>query len=74
MGTMAVMGTEGDTKITWNSDKTEEVDAARAHFDRMIKEGYKAYRVDKHGDKDGVMSSFDKNAEKVIFVPRMGGG
>lgn len=72
---MAVMGTEGDTKIIWDSGRVEEVDNARRTFDDLVKKKkYAAFEVTKKGEKDGQVFDFDPEAEKLILVPPMKGG
>jgi len=74
MGELRVLGPEGDIKTIWNPDKSEEVSAAKDQFNTLKKKGYKAFRVDKHGDKAEAMGTFDKSAGKVILVPAIAGG
>ena len=74
MGEMRVIGTEGDTKVIWDTRNEIEIDAARKQFDSLVEKGFTAYRVDKDGDKDGKMKSFDKTAGKIILVPAIAGG
>ena len=64
----------GDTKIIWDSENGEEVDAAKATFERLIKKGFGAFRVKKNGDPGEKMKEFDSDAEKIIMVAPMGGG
>lgn len=73
--TMAELNESGDTKVIWDSENEDEVEAARATFDRLIKEkGFAAFKVDKKGEAAGPMRSFDPDAEKVILVPPLQGG
>lgn len=74
MGELRVLGPEGDIKTIWDPEKNDEVKAAREQFDNLKKKGYRAFRVDKDGDKAGVMGSFDPAAGKVILVPGIVGG
>ncbi len=75
MGTMAVMGGAGDTKIIWDSTKPEEVDNARRSFDDLRKKGYLAFRVTgEKGDKGQQIYNFEPNAEKLILAPPLRGG
>ncbi len=74
MGELRVLGPEGDIKTIWNPDKSAEVDAAEKQFKDLKKKGYRAFHVDKDGDKASPMSKFDKSAGKVILVPGIAGG
>jgi hypothetical protein len=73
-GEIAIMDSTGDTKTIWDKSSPDEVENAKATFDRLTAKGYTAFRVDKKGNKDGQMREFDPNAESIIFVPRMQGG
>jgi hypothetical protein len=65
----------GDTKLIWDSDKPEEVDAAREMFNKLKKKGYAAYSVEgKHGEKGTVLKEFDPDAERIIMCPMVAGG
>lgn len=76
MSAFAVMGERGDTKHIWDKTKPDEVDAARALFDKLTKEKrYMAFRVtDKEGNKGDQMREFDPTAERMILVPAFQGG
>lgn len=71
---MAILGSEGDTKKIWDKNNEDEVEDARASFDRLRKKGYLAFHVNKKGDKGEQMKSFDPDAERMIMVPPMQGG
>jgi hypothetical protein len=74
-GEMAVLDHTGDTKITWDADSKDEVDAARATFDKLKKKGYLAYRVVGRDETKGeVIREFDPDAERIILSPPMVGG
>lgn len=74
MSEMRVLGKEGDTKVTWDADNWEEVEAAEATFDRLTKKGYRAFSVKKSGDKGSIVTKFDPEAEKIILIPPIVGG
>ena len=73
----AVMGQAGDTKTMWDPNNADEVDNARAQFDRLVNsKRFSAFRVsnedpNKKGER---MRSFDPAAGRVIFVPPIQGG
>lgn len=73
-GEMIVLDETGDTKLIWDCEKQDEVDAAKKMFSDMKKKGYIAYKVDRKGDKGEIMDSFDPEAEKIIMAPQMKGG
>ena len=71
---MAVMDSTGDTKLIWEEENRDEVEAAREMFDSLKKKGYLAYAVNKKGDKGDVLDRFDPSAEKIIMSPQLKGG
>lgn len=71
---MAVLDETGDTKLIWDEDNQDEVDAAKDMFDKLKKKGYLAYSVNKKGDKGEVLSKFDASVERIIMAPPMQGG
>ncbi len=72
---MAVMGKEGDTKITWSHDNEHEVANAQRSFDYLREQGFTAFRAD--GADGGVgetLHTFDPTVEQVVFIPPMQAG
>lgn len=74
MGEMQVLDEKGDTKHIWDPEKEDEVNAAEALFDELVGKGYKAYNVDKKGERAKPMRRFDPDAGKVILAPPAIGG
>lgn len=69
------MRRSGDTKVIWDPKNDDEVEAAEAQFDVLIKKGFRAFKVDKEGKKKGgAIKTFDKKAGKLIMVPGIQGG
>lgn len=72
---IAVMGEIGDTKHIWDRSKPSEVEAAKALYETLTKKGYRAFRcVGKDGSQGEMMTEFDPEAERMIFVPALQGG
>lgn len=71
---MAMMGPNGDTKITWDRRNTVEVDVARSAFNKAKAGGHMAYKVDDSGRRGLVLHEFDPAAERIILAPPMQGG
>lgn len=74
MGTMRIIDRSGDTKIIWDADKKDEVEAAKNTFAELTDKGYIAYEVKKDGEPGEIVKRFDKKAEKLILAPPMQGG
>lgn len=75
MGEMARMDGSGDFRVTWNPNNAREVQDARGEFDRLMKSGHAAYKIDPHNDARGEqIRTFDPWAARIIVVPQMAGG
>ncbi len=74
-GVMSEINESGDTKVIWDRNNPDEVDAARATFDRLTKSRrFAAFNVKPGGDKGGPMQTFDPDSERIILVPQLRGG
>lgn len=73
-GSMAIMDRTGDTRLTWDYKNDDEVAAAKAMFDDLIKKGYRAFSVKKDGEAGERIDKFDPKAEKLIMVAQLQGG
>jgi len=76
VGEFSILGRKGDTRVIWDRNNTDEVEAARRQFNFLVKEKKAAaFEVLKGGEKGTKRYyEFDPNAEKMIIVPQMGGG
>jgi hypothetical protein len=73
-GLLQFMSEEGDTRVIWDPDNPDEVAAAKAQFDTLVKKGYQAYRVRRGGEKGERVREFDPTMERVILAPATVGG
>lgn len=65
----------GDSRIEWDPDEDNEVEAAEKMFKQNMKiDGMKAYEVGKDGKAGKEIKRFNPNAAKIILVPRIAGG
>lgn len=74
VGQLRIMGDRGDFKVIWDSDKPDEVTAARDQHDKLKAKGYRAFKVDKKGEAGELMTKFDPEAEKIIMTAPHAGG
>lgn len=71
----ANMRRSGDTKVMWDPDNEDEVEAAEAQFDSLIERGFQAFKVDKKGEQTGKpIKRFKPKIGKLIMVPALAGG
>jgi hypothetical protein len=74
-GQMHETGKEGDTKIIWDKDNSDEVEIARAAFDSALRKGMLAYAAEgSRGRRGTQIRTFDPDAERIILVRPMQGG
>ena len=69
-----VLDKTGHTKTKWSRKKPKEVAEARKVYDTLTAAGFKAFRLKKLGRTGEQMTSFDPEAERVMFVPAFQGG
>ncbi len=74
MGKMSVMGRGGDTRLTWDPAKPEDVAAAKRAFDDLAAKGYLAFSLDAADGKGEQIKAFDPAAARIILAPPMAGG
>lgn len=74
IGQMRELNESGDSTVSWDSDNAEEVQAARATFDRLVGKGFMAYKVTGKDRRGEQIRSFDPKAERIMLVPAMQGG
>ena len=72
---MAEMGERGDTKLTWDPLRPDEVQAAKLHFEYLTKEKkYAAFKMEVSGERGEMIREFDPEAKRIVLVPQMQGG
>ena len=74
MGELRFLSKNGDTKVIWNPDNKDEVKAARNQFDELKDKKFKAFEVDKEGNKGKQIYRFNEKAGRIIMVPPLAGG
>ena len=74
--TLHITDETGDTRIMWDPAVADEVDTAKAAFDKGKKKGMLAYSVDPDsGGRTGeVIREFDETRGKIIMVRQTRGG
>jgi len=74
MGEMRILDGSGDTKVVFDPENEDEVEAAEAQFDSLIEKGFTAYSVKKDGSQGKIMKKFNPKAGKIIMIPQLEGG
>jgi hypothetical protein len=72
---MRVMGTDGDTRISWDPGDVDSTATARRSFDDLVTgRGYRAFRMGAGGARGEPLTAFDPSAEQVIITAPLRGG
>jgi hypothetical protein len=74
MGSLSCMDKTGDEKLTWDPRNDIETRKAKDKFYALLKEGYKAYRVNHAGADGERIDQFDPLAMEIVFHKIMAGG
>ena len=69
---LRVLDARGDTQITFDPKKTDEVRDVETRFRELMERGFVAFDVSTM--PGSVMKRFDPNASEVIVTPRFAGG
>lgn len=78
---MNVMDSSGHTTVTWNPEDEASIVDARHEFDRLVRQGFAAFRMDivsENGvvveEKGERITRFEPTAGKLMMVPHRAGG
>jgi len=74
MGTISCMDKTGDEKLAWDPRNDVQTRKARDRFYELLKQGYKAYRVDHSGGDGEQIKDFDPLAIEIVFHKILAGG
>jgi len=75
MGEMRVLNGTGDSKVIWDPENDDEVDAAKCQFDMLLKKDFRIFKVGKDHEKTGgALKKFPASAGKLIAIPKIVGG
>jgi len=67
LGAIAVMGTKGDIKYTWDPKNPDDVNAARCHFAELKAKGFQVFKM-RRWRKDVAVEEFDPKDGRLLFV------
>lgn len=77
---MEMMDSSGHTTVTWDPTDQAGIADARREFNRLVREGYQAFRMEAQGDnvvvenKGERITEFDPEAGRILMVPQRVGG
>lgn len=73
-GTLNVLGSEGDTTLTWDVAKPDTVEEVRAKFDALIEAGYAGFKTDGGDASSEQIKAFDPEARQIVMTRPLQGG
>ena len=73
MHVMEVLDHTGHTSINWDPDNPAEVETARQAFERMTREGYRAFTAG-NGKPGRRLDAFDPEIGEMTLIPHLRGG
>src|SRR3989442_240702 len=66
---------DGDIKLRWKKGDKNEIALAKEAFTKAINRGFRAFRIDARGQREGqAIGAFDPTAERIVLVPQIVGG
>lgn len=74
MGTLTILDSKGDTKLTWEPNDPDSVKEAKKRFDDLKKQGYSAFAVETQEIQGRRIDKFDSDMGEVLMVPQRRGG
>lgn len=73
-GEMRIMDASGHQQLKWHMGNHDEIDAARATFDRLLRQGYAAFGAATSTEAKHAIKTFDPAMKEMVMVPRIVGG
>ena len=74
MGEMQFLNETGHTTLEWDvADKTSTA-IAEAEFDKLLEEGYSAFKREQHEKESMRIDKFDPGADEITWVRPLRGG
>ena len=74
MGVQIIMDRHGDTRRHFDSQDARAVALAKERFEQLTSKGYRAVALAPNGEQGELLESFDKTAERTLFIPHLKGG
>lgn len=71
---MKILNEMGDERLVWEKENGKQAKEAKAKFIKLLDDGYKAYSVDRGGNKNRRIEEFDIDAEEILMVPKTAKG
>lgn len=74
MNTFTVIAGNGDFKLSFNPENSDEVAVAKKTFNDLIKKGMKAYVDTNSKSRRKEVTAFSPEHTKLVFTPALTGG
>ena len=73
-GTLNVLGSDGDTTLTWDIADPGTVEEVRAKFDELIADGYAGFNTTGGDAKSEKITEFAPEATQIVMTRALQGG
>jgi hypothetical protein len=74
MGSLRILGPDGDTRVTWAPDDLGSIADVSRRFDEIIREGYLVFELDEATKEGTQVKTFDPGVRELrAFRPLAGG-
>jgi hypothetical protein len=74
VGEMSIMDSSGHKQVTWNTDRLDEIAAAKESFDSLVGKGYSGFASKEKMEPKHPIREFDPTMRELVMVPRIVGG
>ena len=68
-----LLDANGHSTTAWDPENGEELERARRTYEGLLRRGYRAFAIEKHGEARA-LERFDPNETETLFVPPIQGG
>jgi hypothetical protein len=74
MNEFNVLDPNGHTRTMWDTSNAEQVETARRIYNEFMRDGYRAFRMDKASGEGVPQGSFDPRDKETLLVPPIRAG
>jgi hypothetical protein len=68
------MDRSGDTRHQFDRNDPASVEMARDRFRELTNAGFRAVALERNGEQGRLLSGFDPQVERMLFIPQLKGG
>lgn len=73
MGILNILGPDGHTELTWDTDEAS-IAETRRRFDELVRSGYLTFTTDLRTNESELTRTFRPDADRLTAMPPIQGG